>query len=372
MRTDIIICVWNQRELTEQCVESIVEHTRHPYRLILMDNASDEPTQQYLRQVEQDSRCEAVVLRNEENLGNTLAVNQGLTYSDAPFVCNLDNDTIVTPGWLEEMVGVATQAPDIGIVVPCYGGRPEQPTVDNIRQWAQDRMAFAGQFVEVGLATGHCCLFKRELIDTIGVWDEEFSPGYFDDAEYSVRAIRAGYRAVSARAACVYHHEHASFKKNTRREEIFSRNRALFEQKCGPMERRLYVVTREHDASWRARLADAIYQQLRYGHWVWLVLAQGVEPLSLEAHGALRIRRWSPFALLWRVLTNVLVKKKKYHRLLVDDERLVQWLRWVQRWHQGAVSLLSEADLTSEPSPPPQRAAHADIGGPTSKERQLQ
>src|SRR5262245_36921432 len=112
---DIIICVWNNKEVTRECIESIAKNTQYPYRLVLIDNASGEETQTYLESLKKDPRFKVIIIRNEENLGNTKAVNQGLTATDAPYVVNLDNDTYVAEGWLTEMVKVAESDPQIGM-----------------------------------------------------------------------------------------------------------------------------------------------------------------------------------------------------------------------------------------------------------------
>ena len=115
---EIIIPVWNQLERTRRCLTSILAHTRAPYRLLLIDNASEKPTQQFLEQFRRKGLCPVTLIRNEENLGNVKAVNQGIRISNAPYVCALDNDTMVFRGWLEKMIEAAESRKEIGIVNP--------------------------------------------------------------------------------------------------------------------------------------------------------------------------------------------------------------------------------------------------------------
>src|SRR3990167_2237474 len=117
-RCDIISPIWNQLERTQRCIESLIRHTDYPYRLILVDNASDEPTRRYLESLKHDPRVDVLLIRNEENLGNIKAANQGIRASDATYICILDNDTIVTKGWLSEMIAVSRKESNIGIVNP--------------------------------------------------------------------------------------------------------------------------------------------------------------------------------------------------------------------------------------------------------------
>jgi glycosyltransferase involved in cell wall biosynthesis len=81
---DIIIPIWNQMSLTKRCLESIREKTGIPYRLILIDNGSEEETRQYLASLAGNGGWRGVLIRNDENLGYIRAINQGLRVSTAP------------------------------------------------------------------------------------------------------------------------------------------------------------------------------------------------------------------------------------------------------------------------------------------------
>ena len=106
---DIIMPVWNELDTTKECIDSIVKHTHYPYRLVIIDNGSDIPTQDYLRELKSRKDINLELIRNEENLGFVKAVNQGIRFSDASYICIMNNDTIATDGWLEEMVSIIVQ-----------------------------------------------------------------------------------------------------------------------------------------------------------------------------------------------------------------------------------------------------------------------
>ena len=101
---DIIIPVWNELDATAECINSIVKHTHYPYRLVIIDNASDAPTRDYLRSLRDRKEINLELIRNERNLGFVKAVNQGIVLSDAPYLCIMNNDTVATAGWLEVMI----------------------------------------------------------------------------------------------------------------------------------------------------------------------------------------------------------------------------------------------------------------------------
>jgi GT2 family glycosyltransferase len=110
---DIIISVWNKKELTRQCLDSIFANTHCEYKIIIIDNASDQPTAAYLDEVPREYPDKVTIIRNRDNLGNTKAANQGIVASRADYVCILDNDTFVCDGWLDEMVRIAESSKDI-------------------------------------------------------------------------------------------------------------------------------------------------------------------------------------------------------------------------------------------------------------------
>ena len=117
---DIVIPVWNQLEYTKECLISLFKSTSLPFRLVVVDNASDTRTAQYLDSVKEKNPEQVSLIRNSENLGWDKAVNQGLLYSGSSYACAMNNDTVVYPGWLSEMVGVAEKDESIGVVNPLW------------------------------------------------------------------------------------------------------------------------------------------------------------------------------------------------------------------------------------------------------------
>src|SRR3990167_9235110 len=125
MICDIIIPVWNQLEFTKNCIDSISKNTRD-FRLIIIDNASDSQTRDFLGALK-DRGDPILLVRNEQNLGFVKAANQGMRLSDAPYICLLNNDTLVTAGWLEEMVSILEKNPNIGLLNPSSNTLGQRP-----------------------------------------------------------------------------------------------------------------------------------------------------------------------------------------------------------------------------------------------------
>ncbi len=204
MNCDIVIPVYNQLDYTRACLESIKNNTEYSHRIIVIDDASSQETKAYLEILEK--KKDIVLCRNENNLGWLDAVNKGITSALAEYVCVMNNDTIVYPGWLEEMVSVAQKNPQFGLVNPEWqipkkfkGGR-EKYYYEVIKKQS-------GKFIETDWVRGFCSLIKRAVIEKIGGLDKVFAPGYYDDWDYSLRAIREGFLAVKAQGAFVWHYK---------------------------------------------------------------------------------------------------------------------------------------------------------------------
>ncbi|MFC1514289.1 glycosyltransferase family 2 protein [Candidatus Omnitrophota bacterium] len=334
MKCDIIIAVWNRKELTRSCIESIAANTRFSYRIIIIDNASQEPTRSYLESLRNDARFEFILIRNEENLGNTMAVNQGLKAASAELICNLNNDTMVTEGWLEEMAAIANADKNIGMVVPSLDtkGLARDPSPEDLRAYARQLAEHKGQYLELGITSGFCLLIKRAVVEKIGLWDEVFSPGYFDDTEYIMRAKRAGFIPVSARGAFVYHREHGSFKDKNR-EAIFSRNRQIYQKMYGKPKRILYVIDRFSKPLYQ-RIEETSLAAARATDWVWIFKKDSLPELGLCEHGGIRHFAFSPCFFWSAAVYKVLVRKKKFDSIYVlgsGPRRLFNALRFIHK-----------------------------------------
>jgi GT2 family glycosyltransferase len=113
----IITLAFNQIAHTRKCLESLAARTVTSYEIIAVDNGSQDRTSDLLH-----AWCGTsprhIVIRNENNRGFAAGNNQALTLARGEFVVLLNNDTVVTDGWLERMLAVLERHPDTGIVGP--------------------------------------------------------------------------------------------------------------------------------------------------------------------------------------------------------------------------------------------------------------
>ncbi|WP_151736660.1 glycosyltransferase family 2 protein ['Paenibacillus yunnanensis' Narsing Rao et al. 2020] len=233
--TSIIIPTYNGLGLLRSCVEAIRAHTVSPYEIIVVDNASEDGTDLYCR----SNHIAFVSL--PENRGFPAACNLGLQLASGDELLLLNNDVIVAPGWLDNLKAALYSAPEVGIVGPVTN---YASGLQRVKTYYSD---LAGFYDEAGRANvpdprkwrqtrrlvGLCFLFKRELLETVGLLDERFSPGHFEDDDYCYRARLRGYRLLIAGDCLVHHEGSASFKEHYAEalSGLLERNRRLYIEK---------------------------------------------------------------------------------------------------------------------------------------------
>ncbi len=215
-RVSIIVLAHNQYTYTRQCLESIARFTHTPHETIVVDNASTDGT---AKKIEQEFP-EVRLLRNKENLGFPVGVNQGINAAIGEHIVLLNNDTIVTEGWLERLLEVAEADPALGIVgtVSNYiSGIQRDPqavyqTIDEMHAYAgKIREERKGEQIIFPRVAFVCTLILRKVIEAIGGLDERFSPGNYEDDDFCLRAALAGFTTIIAKDVFIHHFGSRSF-----------------------------------------------------------------------------------------------------------------------------------------------------------------
>lgn len=343
MSCDIIIAVWNLKELTQRCIESIINNTEYLYRLIVIDNGSEQETKDYLEGLKSDHRLkEYILIRNEVNLGATKAYNQGMRISMSDNVLLLNNDTIVCKGWLTEMIHILEKSNDIGIVNPASNNlgqrRPKNMT---LQEFAAKRLnCFSGQYVEMATAVGFCYLVKREVLNKVGFWNEGYGLGNFEETEHCIKTRQAGYRVMLAKGAYVYHEEGASFKKVSTYESAFSDNKKKFESFFGKPERILYIFTKSNRKLFYS-LRQQTYDLANKRNWITVFKKSSAGDVSFAEHTNIKIFSFSGIIFKARCIYKIFVKKKKFNEIYVDDDKLFNFLRKFRGFLKAEIRMFS-------------------------------
>jgi GT2 family glycosyltransferase/glycosyltransferase involved in cell wall biosynthesis len=235
------IVTFNNLELTELCLASIGSSTVYPnFEVVVVDNASSDGTADWLRD-EIAARPSHRVVLNSENRGFGPACNQALGDSEAEFVCLLNNDTVVTRGWLSTLVRALGESKEVGLVGPSTNGAANEARVEpgyaelvGLEEWASgyvwDR---EGESFTIPMLALYCVVMRRSLWTDLDGLDEQFEVGLFEDDDFSRRVRRAGYDVRCRRDAWVHHFHEASFGRlpDDEYQRIYESNRRRFRAK---------------------------------------------------------------------------------------------------------------------------------------------
>jgi GT2 family glycosyltransferase/glycosyltransferase involved in cell wall biosynthesis len=218
-KVTIGIVAFNNRELTELCLDSIERCTVHPnFDVLVVDNASTDGTPTWLKK-EAVRRSGLRVILNEENRGFGPACNQIFAAAEGEIFCLLNNDTVVTRGWLAAMVGALENDPQIGLVGPSSNGVANEARVEpgyqnlaDLAEWADDFVwSHDGESFAIPMLALYCAALRSVVWEEVGGLDERFEVGLFEDDDLSRRIRRAGYDVRCLRGAWVHHFQEASF-----------------------------------------------------------------------------------------------------------------------------------------------------------------
>ncbi len=279
----ITILIHNQLEYTKKCLESIFRYTDLPYELLIVDNGSTDGTMKFLNDLgegrvtvggwrirvgedgelvgswlknekgkkkkklqTQKTSCQRFkVIRNEKNLGFAAGNNQGMAEARGEYIVLMNNDVVVTTGWLNRMIAVAERNPKIGIVGPMsnYVSGPQwvsqvgydTATLTGLNQFAQDySRRHLGQAKPFWRVVGFCMLIKRAVVEKIGGLDSRYGLGNFEDDDFSLRARLAGFESWIAEDCFVHHFGSRTFAgSGIDYSESLKRNWEIFKKKWG-------------------------------------------------------------------------------------------------------------------------------------------
>jgi len=188
---------------------------------------------------------EIIVINNDKkNQGFAGGMNVGIKQAlkkKTDYVLLLNNDTIIEPNFLKELIRKGKSDKDIGILGPV------------IYEYKTNKVHFAGGKInwlytkgthiqntrykirDTDYITGACMLVKREVIEKIGLMDEDYFL-YFEDADWCIKARRAGYKCVLVRNSKIWHKPSSSTKEgsfsyiyyHTRNGLLMTKKNALF------------------------------------------------------------------------------------------------------------------------------------------------
>ncbi|MGL5752387.1 MAG: glycosyltransferase family 2 protein, partial [Paraclostridium sp.] len=236
MGVSIIILTHNKEEYTKQCIESIRKYTKYiDYEIIVVDNNSTDETISYLK-----SQSDIKLIQNKENLGFPKGCNQGIEISNKDYdILLLNNDTVVTINYLNNLYNCLHSSEDIGAVGPLTNSASYLQEIAVKYEDIEKMHEFTQIFNESNQSLweqrikliGFCMLIKREVINKVGLLDEIFTPGNFEDDDYSIRMVKEGYRLILCKDTFIHHYGGVSFDRNDDYALLMEKNKIQFENK---------------------------------------------------------------------------------------------------------------------------------------------
>lgn len=214
----IVMLSWNAPQFTKLALESIRRHTQGEYEIIIVDNGSRSDTVEWLRTLE-DVR----VIYNPSNRGYAGGNNQAMAAARGEYVVLLNNDVVVTEGWLDGLLAAFDRVPALGVSAPrsnkIAGDQitldSEYETLEAMQEYAcERRRRFAGEGYMTDRAIGLCLCIDRRVIEEIGGIDERFGVGNFEDDDFCIRVRAAGYRIYVCDDVFIHHFGSQTFAAN--------------------------------------------------------------------------------------------------------------------------------------------------------------
>ena len=220
-KVSIVTLNWNTLNDTVECLESLQKVTYPNFEVAVVDNGSANNEAKTLKERFGDF---IRVIENDKNYGFAKGCNIGMADAlkrGTDYALLLNNDTIVAPDFLDEMMKVVLSDGNIGIAggkIYLYGERDRVWFAGGLVKIGGERIPFRqaekdlGQFeevVECGWIIGCLMLISRDVIEKVGMFDEKFFFGG-EDLDLCMKAEHAGYRIVWVPKCKIWHKEFLS------------------------------------------------------------------------------------------------------------------------------------------------------------------
>jgi N-acetylglucosaminyl-diphospho-decaprenol L-rhamnosyltransferase len=192
----IVIPLYNQLAYTKICLDSLRPTIPTETEIILINNASSDSTSDYLARLDGVS-----VICNKENLGFAGACNQGIRAATGEWVVVMNNDVLLSVGWLDGLLEAARRW-KLQMVSPAI--REGDYNYD-IEKYAAELTGSMSTVIRKGQANGICFMAHRRVFETIGVFDENFRIGQYEDKDLFLRATLAGFKLGTVGSSFLHH-----------------------------------------------------------------------------------------------------------------------------------------------------------------------
>jgi len=216
----VVVPVFNNFKVARECVINVLKNTPAGTPIFVIDDAStdgffSDHIHEFIDQVK--------LIRNDKNLGFVGASNLGFEVTAPNDVILVNSDVMVVKHWSErlhmdayrlDLIATVTAMADRGGIASVKIGDKDLrgcrlSEIESLSEYLYSLEKLPIAVIPVGV--GHCLYVKREVLTTIGFFSEEFSPGYGEEVDFSIRAVKAGFIHILSNSVIVLHHEGLSF-----------------------------------------------------------------------------------------------------------------------------------------------------------------
>lgn len=217
----VVVVNWNGKADLTRCLASLNQQTLGNFEIIVVDNGSTDGSVEMIR--ENHPKVQLITL--PRNTGFSIANNRGIDQARGRYVALLNNDAFPQPGWLDNLYRALEDYPEVGFCASKILRYPEVELIDSVG----DTFSILGRGVKVGMgqpdrgqfeeprfvfgASAAAAAYRRDMLEDIGLFDEDFSPANLEDVDLSFRAQLAGYRCLYVPQAVVHHRVSATLQR---------------------------------------------------------------------------------------------------------------------------------------------------------------
>jgi GT2 family glycosyltransferase len=244
MMVSVVVVNLNRKDLLARCLESLWKQTYTDFEVVVVDNGSTDGSPEFLRTL-REPRLRVVTLPS--NKGFAGGCNAGIASARGRYIATLNNDAEADLNWLQQLVDGIESSPSVGMCaskILFHGDRQRIDKAghliypDGLNHGRGSGETDRGQFEtkeEVLFPDAAAALYRREMLDITGAFDEQFF-AYGDDADLGLRGRLAGWNCLYIPTAIVYHvHSATAGEFSPMKAFLIERNRIWVAVKTFPL-----------------------------------------------------------------------------------------------------------------------------------------
>lgn len=247
----IIIVSYNTRELMQLCIKSIRATVKpETYEIIVVDNGSNDGICEWL-----ESQTDIKLIVNSENRGFPIACNQGIINAEHDNdIFLLNNDTVLMQNslfWLRMALYSSINVGTSGSVTN-YASNGQKVLIKDmnldgyLNAASKINVPMNDPYIDKTWLVGFALLIKNQIIKKVGVLDESFSPGNYEDYDYGLKVTNAGFRNLLCKNSFILHWGGQNFKKNSEKlRKLISVNRRKLAMKWNKKTKQILLITHQ-------------------------------------------------------------------------------------------------------------------------------